>query len=127
MHDWGLKAGEQVRFNGVPKSLTLNPFHLILAAGQVWPLRGDVDRGQRPSVSLKVEPYEIVAGETVTVRWESENAGAATLNQGIGSVERSGFREMTPDTTTTYTVLVRGPGGEATASATARVSPHSVQ
>lgn len=41
LHDWGLRVGEEVRFNGMPDSLTRNPFHLILRDGQLWPLRGD--------------------------------------------------------------------------------------
>jgi len=123
LHDWGLRVGEEVRFNGIPDSLTRNPFHLILGEGQVWPLRGDVDRGPRPSVSINIEPSEIAVGETATVRWASENAREARLNQGVGKVELSGFRDLAPDTTTTYTVSVRGPGGEATASASVRVRP----
>ena len=49
LHDWGLRVGEEVRFNGIPDSLTRNPFHLILREGQLWPLRGDVDPASRPT------------------------------------------------------------------------------
>ena len=40
------------------------------------------------------------------------------MNQGIGAVPTSGYREVFPTRATTYEITVEGPGGEATARAT---------
>ena len=122
-----IKEGQPVIFSGVPTSLRLNPFHLTLTEGQAWPLSGDRAQSARPSVSLTIEPAHIEPGETTTLHWESQNGCAAKLNQGIGRVELTGRREVTPNATTTYTFSIRGPGGEASVSATVTVQPRSAQ
>jgi peptidoglycan-associated lipoprotein len=76
-----------------------------------------------PVVSLRAEPSSIDLGQEATLRWSSSNADTASLNQGIGTVETSGERVVSPASTTTYTISVRGAGGEATASTTVTVQP----
>ena len=122
-----IKEGQPVMFSGVPTSLRLNPFHLTLTNGQAWPLWRNRNQSARPTVTLSIEPHSIEPGEMATLHWESQNGCAAKLNQGIGRVELTGRREVTPNATTTYTFSIRGPGGEASASATVTVQPRLAQ
>ena len=79
----------------------------------------------QPSVSLSAEPSSIERGKSATLKWSSQNATGASLNQGIGTVPTSGSREVFPTQTTMYELTVKGAGGEAkaTASVTVRVPP----
>ena len=79
----------------------------------------------RPSVSLSAEPSSIERGKSATLKWSSQNATSASLNQGIGAVPTSGSREVFPTQSTRYELTVKGAGGEATATArvTVRVPP----
>ena len=74
-----------------------------------------------PSVTLTAEPESIVRGESVTLRWLSQNATSAELSPGVGSVATSGSLRITPSRTTTYTITVEGEGGEASAAVTVTV------
>ena len=58
---------------------------------------------------------------TAKVTWQSTNATAATLN-GV-AVATSGTAQFTITATTTYTLVVTGPGGTASASGTVVVAP----
>ena len=79
----------------------------------------------RPSASLSAEPSSIERGKSATLKWSSQNATSASLNQGIGAVPTSGSREVFPTQSTTYELTARGAGGEAgaTARVTVRVPP----
>ena len=58
---------------------------------------------------------------TAKVTWQSTNATAATLNG--AAVATSGTAQFTIAATTTYTLVVTGPGGTASASGTVAVTP----
>jgi peptidoglycan-associated lipoprotein len=79
----------------------------------------------QPAVSLSAEPSSIERGKSATLKWTSSNADSASLNQGIGTVQTSGSREVFPTQTTRYTIEVKGEGGTASASAevTVRTPP----
>lgn len=70
----------------------------------------------RPTITLSVEPSVIERGQSATLRWQSEHANSVEIS-GIGPVEVSGSRNVSPSQSTTYSAVARGPGGEATASA----------
>lgn len=70
------------------------------------------------TASLMASSDQIVAGQPVTITWSTQNAGQVTL-QGIGSVDLSGSRVVTPRESTTYRLVAVGPGG--TQEATVRV------
>jgi peptidoglycan-associated lipoprotein len=70
----------------------------------------------RPIVSIRVSPDVIERGRSSSVQWSSSNAESVEVS-GLGRVEGSGSREVSPQASTTYTAIARGPGGEATASA----------
>ena len=75
-----------------------------------------------PSASISAEPSSIENGRSSTLRWSSTNAVSAELNQGIGTVNSQGSREVFPTRTTEYTLSVQNSDGKmASASATVTV------
>ena len=70
----------------------------------------------RPSVTLTAEPEFIVRGESAALKWMSQNATSAELSPGIGPVATNGSLVVFPSSTTTYTITVKGDGGEASAA-----------
>ncbi len=74
-----------------------------------------------PTVTLTAEPSSIDRGGSVTLRWSSTAASEASISPGVGSVAASGSRSVSPAQSTTYGIVVKGPGGEARASASVTV------
>jgi len=66
-----------------------------------------------PMVTLQADRGEIARGQTVTLRWESSNATELTLEPGPGKIGASGSHIVSPQRTTHYRLVARGPGGEA--------------
>jgi peptidoglycan-associated lipoprotein len=54
--------------------------------------------------------------------WNSTNATDVSITGGIGTVEASGSRTISPSESTTYTARATGPGGNATAEARVTVT-----
>ena len=76
-----------------------------------------------PTVSLTARPGSIRRGESVVLQWSSANAASVSIDQGIGAVEASGTRRVSPTSTTTYRVTVTSAGGQTAAdSATVAVT-----
>jgi peptidoglycan-associated lipoprotein len=75
---------------------------------------------QVPTANISISPVSIQPGQTATLTWSSTNAQTATLS-GIGSVDTSGTKQVSPENTTSYTLKVTGPGGNNEASATLTV------
>jgi hypothetical protein len=74
-----------------------------------------------PIVSISVDPVNILIGETSTLAWTSTDADSASIDQGIGTVDVTGLTSISPNSITTYTITVTGPGGMATSSVTVNV------
>ncbi|MBI3210711.1 MAG: OmpA family protein [Candidatus Solibacter usitatus] len=72
--------------------------------------------------SLTADPSSIQRGQSSLLRWSSRNVTAATIDNGVGSVDANGSRSVSPSSTTTYTLRVSGPGGSASQSVTVRVT-----
>ncbi len=68
-----------------------------------------------PTMSLSANPSTIEKGQSTTLSWNSSNATTVTISGGIGTVEASGSRSISPATSTTYSARATGPGGETTA------------
>ncbi len=69
------------------------------------------------------EPTSIQPGQSSTLRWQvSGEVATVAINQGIGTVQTAGSRQVSPTDSTTYTLTAAGPGGNVTASATVSVS-----
>src|SRR5882724_3101214 len=77
-----------------------------------------------PTVTqFTAEPTSIQRGQSATLRWEvSGNATSVSIDQGVGAVQNTGNRRVTPSDSTTYTLTATGAGGSVTASATITVS-----
>jgi peptidoglycan-associated lipoprotein len=69
-----------------------------------------------PTATLAANPAVIQQGQTATLTWQTDNATDIAID-GLGAVSASGSRTVTPDTSTTYTLVAKGPGGSKDASA----------
>ena len=69
---------------------------------------------------FSISPAIIRYDESSTLTWRSVNATSATLN-GV-PVPVNGSKVVTPGTTTTYTIVVTGPGGTASDSVRVKVT-----
>jgi len=78
--------------------------------------------GKPTIVSFTAEPSTIQQGQSATLRWSVQNATDMTIDQGIGAVQSNGSRQVFPSATTTYTLVVNGPGGSDTRTATVEVA-----
>jgi peptidoglycan-associated lipoprotein len=72
-----------------------------------------------PTASLSANPATIQAGQSTTLTWQTSNATDVTIDT-LGTVGPSGSRSVTPQASTTYHLIAKGPGG--TQDATARVT-----
>ena len=68
-----------------------------------------------PAASLDADPEYVYEGKCTTLKWSTQNAVSATIDQGIGSVGLSGTKEVCPKETTKYTLTATNPGGSAKA------------
>ncbi len=75
-----------------------------------------------PTLSLTASPAAIQKGESTTITWKTSNATSVILDNGIGTVEASGSRTVSPAVSTTYSARAKGPGGDAVAEARVTVS-----
>jgi len=76
---------------------------------------------QAPTVSLTATPGSIQQGQAAELSWHAENATDANIT-GLGAVSLSGSRNITPTTSTTYTLVATGPGGIRETSARVTVN-----
>jgi peptidoglycan-associated lipoprotein len=72
-----------------------------------------------PTASLSANPNTLDAGQSTTLTWQTTNATDVSID-GIGPVDVSGSRQVTPTDSTTYHLIAKGSGG--TQDATARVT-----
>jgi peptidoglycan-associated lipoprotein len=76
-----------------------------------------------PKISLKASPSAIEMGQTTELSWDSSNATGVTIDNGIGTVEASGSRTISPKTSTTYKAVATGPSATAAAEVRVTVTP----
>src|SRR3974390_3136602 len=74
-----------------------------------------------PTATLAANPAVIQQGQSTTLTWQTGNATDITID-GLGTVSASGSRTVTPDASTTYNLLAKGPGGTQDASARVTVN-----
>ncbi|MGA9527953.1 MAG: peptidoglycan-associated lipoprotein Pal [Terriglobales bacterium] len=74
---------------------------------------------EAPTASLAASPNTINPGDSTTLTWQTTNANDVSID-GIGKVDTSGSRQVTPAASTTYHLVAKGAGG--TQDATARVT-----
>ena len=72
-----------------------------------------------PTATLTANPNTVNAGQPTTLSWQTSNATDVSID-GVGAVDASGSRQVTPADSTTYHLVAKGAGG--TQEATARVT-----
>jgi peptidoglycan-associated lipoprotein len=72
--------------------------------------------------SFTAEPTTVEAGQSSTLRWSISGATDMSIDHGVGAVQSNGQRQVFPRTSTSYTLLARGPGGMDSRSVTVTVS-----
>jgi len=74
-----------------------------------------------PSATLAASPDVIQEGQSTVLTWSTENASTITID-GLGELPASGSKSVTPNSSTTYTLVAKGPGGTQDASARVTVN-----
>ncbi len=74
-----------------------------------------------PTASLSANPNTIDKGQSTSLTWQTTNATDVSID-GIGAVETSGSRWVTPSDSTTYHLVAKGAGGTQDASARVTVN-----
>lgn len=77
-----------------------------------------------PTASLSATPNTVDPGQPTTLAWQTTGATDVSID-GIGPVDPSGQKQVTPTDSTTYHLIAKGPGGSQ--EATARVTVNSNQ
>jgi len=76
-----------------------------------------------PTVSISAYPATIDQGRCAKLDWSTTGASSASIDQGIGSTNPNGSREVCPGSTTQYTITAMGDGGTRSTSTTVTVKP----
>jgi peptidoglycan/xylan/chitin deacetylase (PgdA/CDA1 family) len=77
-----------------------------------------------PTCSLSVNPTSVQSGNSSKLTWTSQNATAATIDNGIGSVGANGSTTVTQLQTTTFNgVFTNGGNGTTSCATTLTVTP----
>ncbi len=76
----------------------------------------------QPTASLSANPNTINQGQSTTLTWQTTNATDISID-GIGPVDPSGSRQVTPTDSTTYHLVAKGAGGTQEATARVTVNP----
>src|SRR5437016_4986658 len=76
------------------------------------------------TATLSASPASIERGQSSTLTWSTENSDDVTL-EGVGKVDASGSKSVSPTQSTNYRLVAKGPGGtqEATARVTVSAAP----
>lgn len=68
------------------------------------------------AAQLSASQTQLTCGQSGMLNWKATDAADTSISN-VGSVAESGERMVTPMHTTTYTLVAKGPGGEATQTA----------
>jgi peptidoglycan-associated lipoprotein len=79
-----------------------------------------------PTATLAATPTVLQQGQATTLTWQTTSATDITI-EGLGGVPASGSRSVTPVSSQTYTLVAKGAGGTAEASARVTVNPAAAQ
>lgn len=80
-------------------------------------------KAQAPRIdTFAAEPSTIERGQSATLRWSIANATNMSIDPGVGAVQANGTRQVSPATSTTYTLTASGAGGMDTRAVTVTVN-----
>ena len=77
------------------------------------------------TAQLSASQTQTLCGQSATLSWTTTDAADSSITN-IGNVPASGDRTVTPTQTTAYALIAKGPGGEATQTATIDVDTQPV-
>jgi peptidoglycan-associated lipoprotein len=84
---------------------------------------GEIPANLKPTVlQFTVEPSVVERGQSATLRWSVTNATSIAIDHGIGDVQSTGNRNLTPSETTTYRLSASGPNGAVNGTTTVTVT-----
>ena len=75
-----------------------------------------------PTATLAANPNVLQEGQSTTLTWQTTNANDISI-QGLGTVPAFGSRSVIPNTSTTYLLVAKGPGGTQDSSTRVTVNP----
>ncbi|MGA3128755.1 MAG: peptidoglycan-associated lipoprotein Pal [Candidatus Korobacteraceae bacterium] len=80
-----------------------------------------------PTATLAASPDTVERGQVVRLMWNTGNANEISIT-GVGTVTARGTTSLVPQSSTTYVLTAKGPGGskEATARVTVTVPPPTI-
>ena len=73
-------------------------------------------------ISFSASPSTIDKGKCSTLSWSTANVSSASIDEGVGSVDANGSKEVCPSSTTRYMLSATGAGGSRTEWATVTVN-----
>lgn len=77
---------------------------------------------EKPEITLfAASPASVDKGNDSTLRWTVSHADNVQITPGVGQVQESGSRRIFPSADTVYTLTAKGPGGQASATASINV------
>jgi peptidoglycan-associated lipoprotein len=79
-----------------------------------------------PTATLTANPNTVNAGQPTTLSWQTTNATDVSID-GVGAVDASGSKQVTPADSTTYHLVAKGAGGTQEATARVTVTQGSTQ
>jgi hypothetical protein len=92
--------------------LTANNDHGSIIATTTLTVSGVQPNDETPVISYFITtPYVIKKGESATLSWKSSGGSSASIDKGLGIVDGSGAKQVTPAETTTYMLTVTNPRG----------------
>lgn len=74
-----------------------------------------------PTATLAAAPEKIEQGQSTTLTWQTSNATEISI-PGLGTLPASGSKLVSPNSSTTYTLVAKGTGGERDTSARVTVN-----
>jgi len=72
--------------------------------------------------NFSAEPRSIQRGQSATLTWSVANATSIAIDNGVGSVQANGMRQVFPSNSTTYTLTASRAGGNDMRSVTVEVT-----
>ena len=78
--------------------------------------------GTPVTAEFTVEPSTIERGQSAVLRWNVTGSNNVAISNGLGTVEATGTRRITPPQTTSYVLTASGTAGDASATATVTVT-----
>jgi serine/threonine-protein kinase len=100
------------------KTITAKP-------GESLTIPADLKEVAKPKPAIatfSASATNVQPGQPANLQWQTQNATEVFIDQGIGPVQASGSRQVTPSTSTTYTLTARGEGQAAKSSVTISVA-----